>query len=428
MNKPPRANPPEPEHSQLLAQLREANQHLVIATVGAQDQLSSAEAASRRQEQFLAMLAHELRNPLAPIVMATQLIGKLSDSHPQLPRLHAILCRQVAHMTHLINDLLDASRISSGKILLQKQALRLADVIDSALETSQPLIDRRHQQLQCDLPPMPIWLEGDALRLAQVFSNLLINAAKFSPEYEQIRISARQQGEVVSIAVRDHGIGIAPEQQTLIFDLFKQGFQSMERSQGGLGIGLALVRSIIELHDGSVSVQSAGLGFGSVFTVCLPVGSTPGPTPGPTSARPATAHPLPENLLPHSYRILLIEDHADTNETMIALLQQEGHIIACASDGKTGLALALASEFDAIVCDLGLPGMSGYEVESQLSYQKSSRQKLSPHARRPCLIALTGYHQSEHKTLALDAGFDHFLVKPVAIEVLLNLISTCVRQ
>lgn len=434
------ATEPEPVPGQLLAQLREANQHLVMATVGAQDELSSAQAENRRREQFLSMLAHELRNPLAPIAMATQLLGKLSDSHPQLPGLHAVLSRQVAHMAHLIDDLLDASRISSGKILLQKQALRLADVIDSARETSQPLIDRRHQQLQCDLPPTPIWLEGDAIRLAQVFANLLINAAKFSPEYEQIRISAKPQGDKVSIAIRDHGIGIAPEQQALIFDLFTQGFQSMERSQGGLGIGLALVRSMVELHHGSVSVSSGGLGMGSVFTVLLPMCPAP-PCPAPpcpATTQAATAHSAtaqPPATSPaarhavrsaaHNYRILLIEDHADTNETMIAALQQEGHSIASAADGNTGLAMALAGEFDAIVCDLGLPGISGYEVARALTQQTALH---APHARRPYLIALTGYHQPEHKSLALEAGFDHFLVKPVAIEVLLDLISTCAGQ
>lgn len=409
----------------LVAQLREANQHLVIATVGAQDQLSSAEAANRRQEHFLSMLAHELRNPLAPLAMAAQLLERLADSNPQLPRLHGIISRQVVHMTHLVDDLLDASRISSAKIQLQKRSVTLAEVIDSSLETSQPFIDRRHQQLQLRLPKETIWIDGDLVRLAQVFSNLLINAAKFSPEYEQISVIAKRQGNAVSVAVQDHGIGIALEQQNAIFDLFTQGFQSMERSQGGLGIGLALVRSIVELHHGSVSVSSAGLGFGSVFTVLLPLVPAPEVAAGAVPAAPA-APATPGLTLPAKapgYKILLIEDHADTNDTLSDLLRQEGHIIACAPDGHTGLALARNTRFDAIVCDLGMPGMSGYEVARQLRATGTATGMAVP-----CLIALTGYNHPDHKTRALEAGFACFLTKPVAMEVLLNLISTCVRQ
>ena len=404
-------NETQPELEDLVQKLREANQHLVIATVGAQDRLSGAEALNRRQEQFLSMLAHELRNPLAPLAMAAQLLGKIADSHLQLPRLQGIISRQVAHMTHLVDDLLDASRISSGKIMLQKRPLRLSQIIDSALETSQPFIDRRHQHLRLSLPYDALWIEGDLIRLAQVFANLLINAAKFSPEYEQISISARRQHNAVLISVQDHGIGIALEQQTSIFELFTQGFQSLERSQGGLGIGLSLVRTIVELHRGSVNVSSAGVGLGSVFTVLLPLCASP---------VPEAALAPPEPVRAPSLHILLIEDNTDTNDTMSELLRQEGHIIACAADGKSGLLMAREHAYDAIVCDIGLPGMSGFEVARQLRLQV--RQPM------PCLIALTGYNQGEHRVRALQAGFDHYLMKPVAIEVLLNLVLSSVRQ
>lgn len=401
----------QPVLEDLVEKLREANQHLVIATVGAQTRLSSAEEANRRQEQFLSMLAHELRNPLAPMAMAAQLLGKLLDAHTQLPRLHGIICRQVQHMTHLVDDLLDASRISSGKIVLNLQPLRLAEIMDSALETSQPFVDRRHQHLKLSLPHVPIWIEGDLVRLAQVFSNLLINAAKFSPEYEAISVAARRQRNAVLISVQDHGIGIALDQQASIFELFSQGIQALDRSQGGLGIGLSLVRTIVELHRGNVTVSSAGLGLGSVFTVLLPLCAAP-----PVAQMPllqASAMPAPV------YRILLIEDNPDTNDTLSELLRQEGHIIACAVNGQSGLKLAREQAFDAVVCDIGLPGMNGFDVARQLRLQG-----LQP---MPCLIALTGYNQSDHRAGATAAGFDHFLMKPVAIDALLNQIATSVR-
>ena len=407
----------QPDLSDLVLQLREANQHLLIATVGAQSELSSAEAANRRQEQFLSMLAHELRNPLAPMAMAVQLLGKLLPGQEQLPRLHGILARQVAHMTHLVDDLLDASRISSGKIMLQRRAVLLSEVIEHALETSQPAMDRRHQHFSLSLPFQPVWIHGDLVRLAQVFANLLINAAKFSPEYEEISIAARRQRNAVLISVQDHGIGIAAEQQSSIFDLFTQGYQLQDRSQGGLGIGLSLVRTIVELHEGTVSVSSAGLGLGSVFTVLLPIGEAPAPV-APAEDHLPPLHPVTTRA--PGLSILLIEDNLDTNDTLGDLLQQEGHIITCAEDGPGGLALARQHVYDAIVCDIGMPGMSGFDVARQLRLQQ-----LRP---MPCLIALTGYNQSEHRTRALEAGFDHYLMKPVAIDMLLKLISSCVRQ
>lgn len=406
------ASQKQPGLGELIERLREANQHLVIAAVGAQDQLTRAEEANRRQEQFLSMLAHELRNPLAPLAMATELLGKLQDSHPQLPRLHGIFFRQVAHMTHLIDDLLDAARISSGKITLKKQALRLSDIIDNALETSRPLIERRYQRLHVDLPHDAIWIDGDLTRLAQVFANLLINAAKFSPEYEQISVTAERQGNAVQVLVRDRGIGIEPELQGTIFNLFTQGFQALDRSQGGLGIGLSLVRAIVELHGGSVSVNSAGLGLGSEFTVLLPLCAPPAAVNASAGVAGAKG-PL--------CKVLLIEDNADTVYTLGELLRQEGHSVASAMDGASGLAMQREGNFDVIVCDIGLPGMSGLEVAQQLRRTAGS----TPGQIHPCLIALTGYNHLELKSRAKDAGFDHYLMKPVAIDVLLDLILSC---
>lgn len=392
----------------LVSQLREANQHLVIATVGAQDLQANAEAVNQRQEEFLSMLAHELRNPLAPVAMATELLGKITDAHPQLPKLHAIISRQVNHMTHLVDDLLDASRFSGGKIALKKQPLLLSKIIESAVETSQPFIDKRNQRLIIELPASPIVIDGDLVRLAQVFSNLLINAAKFTPEFEQITLSAHKLANAVTVSVKDNGIGIAADIQPHIFDLFTQGFHSMDRSQGGLGIGLSLVRTIAEMHGGNVKVRSAGAGFGSEFTVFLPTSSKP---------LPVAINAVPNAAPAHHSRILLIEDNADASATLHDLLTLDGHTVTSASDGGSGLALATANDYDAIVCDIGLPGMDGYEVATQLRLHASTKPV-------PRLIALTGYNQPENRARAKEVGFDHYLVKPIATDILLKIISS----
>ena len=391
----------------LVVQLRSANQNLVIATFGAQDMQATAEAANQRQEEFLSMLAHELRNPLAPVAMAAELLGKISSAHPQLPKLHGIIRRQVDHMTRLVDDLLDASHFSSGKIALQKRALLLSDIIDSAVETSQPFIDRRNQRLIIDVPAYPIVVNGDLVRLAQVFSNLLINAAKFSPEYEHITVSAQKTADAVTISVKDNGVGIAPDIQPVIFDLFTQGFRSLNRSQGGLGIGLSLVQMIVEMHGGSTQVISAGVGFGSEFIVQLPV-SAESLT---TSGRPAMPV-MPGRLC----RILLIEDNVDASEMLRDLLTWAGHTVTPTSDGMTGLATAKENTYDVIICDIGLPGMDGYEVVKRLREDTSKPP--------PCFIAVSGYDQPKDRTRALEVGFDHYLVKPIEIDVLLQLVAS----
>ncbi|MDB5762082.1 MAG: putative signal transduction histidine kinase [Herminiimonas sp.] len=395
----------------LVLQLREANQNLVIATLGAQDMQAKAESVNHRQEEFLSMLAHELRNPLAPVAMAVELLGMITAAHPQLPKLHGIISRQVSHMTHLVDDLLDASRVSSGKITLQKRVLLLSEIIESAVETSQPFIDKRNQQLRIDLPADPVVIDGDPVRLAQVFSNLLVNAAKFTPEHGHITVSARKLANAVTVSVKDNGMGIAPDIQPLIFDLFTQGFRSLDRSQGGLGIGLSLVRNIVEMHGGTVKVHSAGAGFGSEFIVHLPISA---------AALPHDDIPASKAIPARHCRILLIEDSADSNDILNDLLTLEGHTIASAFDGTTGLAMAKENRYDVILCDIGLPGMDGYEVVRQLRHHS-----LKP---VPCLIAITGYDQPENRTRATEVGFDHYLVKPVASDVLLNLISSSVPQ
>jgi two-component system, sensor histidine kinase len=405
---------------QLVIQLREANQHLVIASMNAQSLQESAEQAKTKQEQFLAMLAHELRNPLAPIVMATELIAKLTGSHDSLPKLHGILARQVGQLSHLVDDLLDASRISSGRISLYKQRFPLKSIIDNAIEISNPAITLRHQHLICKFPAISLDVHADFLRLSQVFSNLLINASKFSPEYETIYIDFQKSHEQIAISIKDHGIGIAIDMQQQIFELFSQGYQAVDRAQGGLGIGLALVRSIVGLHEGTVSVKSDGLGLGSEFIVQLPLAKST------ALLEPASA---PQVVKMRSLKILVIEDNPDTLEVLAQVFINEDHRVDTALNGTQGLqfihdAIANDDRFDLIFCDLGLPNHDGFEIAKSIRAIPNRVGGPSTELLSVCLIAYTGYNQLEDRVRAKEAGFDHFLAKPIATDVLLSLISS----
>ena len=396
---------------ELVRKLLEANENLVVTSLRAQELQDQAEAAVRRQTEFLSMLAHELRNPLAPISLAADMLEKISLAHPQLPRIQQIISRQVVHMKRLLDDLLDASRVSSGKITLKKSPLLLADVVHSAAEISQPVLDSHQQQLVVDLPPQPVVIDGDAIRLSQVFSNLLINASKYSPPGKSISLSACYNADgQVAVAIKDQGVGIEPEVQSYIFDLFTQAPRTLDRSEGGLGIGLSMVRGLVELHGGSVRVHSDGLGQGSEFTVLLPLVGKPGAPPAHRAASTAPAVPA------RSCRILIIEDNVDANETLNFCLTFEGHPVASAFDGPAGLDMAKTGNFDVVLCDIGLPGMDGYEVIRQL--------KASGVQPVPYCIAMTGYDSPDHRAHARLAGFDSYLAKPVALETLQNIVST----
>jgi two-component system CheB/CheR fusion protein len=393
-----------------LSQLREANQNLVQAASGAQDLQASAEAASQRQTELLSMLAHELRNPLQPIAMANALLGNLAAAHPTLPKLNAIIGRQVHHMVRLVDDLLDASRVSSGKIALQKRALALSEVVDSAVETSLPFFERRDQKLKVALPDEPILIDGDLVRLAQVFSNLLINASKFSPENESVVITGSTLGNTARISVRDNGMGVTADIQPFIFDLFTQGVRSLDRSQGGLGIGLSLVRTLVEMHGGTVQVASEGIGFGSEFIVLLPLSAErpARPVQAPSAAAPAGPRP-------RRRRILLVEDNVDASETLRLLLELQGHIVTQRFDGVSALAAARINHYDVVICDIGLPAMDGFAVVRQI--------RTTSTVWTPYFIATSGYNQAEDRARALACGFDHYLVKPVAIDILVALME-----
>lgn len=391
----------------LVHQLREANESLVIASLKAQDLQDQAEASVERQTEFLSMLAHELRNPLAPIAMAAEMLDKFSSVHPQLPKIHQIIARQVGNMKRLLEDLLDASRVVSGKVTLKKSPLLLTDMVQGAVEIVQPLLNQHHQKLEVHLPGQPVVIDGDAMRLAQVFSNLLINASKYSPQSACITLSARPGADgMLAISVKDPGVGIDPEVQPFIFDLFTQAPGTLDRSQGGLGIGLSMVRTLLELHGGRVEAQSEGLGHGSEFIAYLPL-------MGDLAA--SQSHPALPEYLARPCRVLIIEDNVDANETLNFCLTFEGHTVASAFDGPAGLAEAKTGRYDLVICDIGLPGMDGYEVLRQIHLLDASP--------APFCIAMTGYDNQEYRSHAQEVGFDAYLVKPVSIDTLQEVIA-----
>jgi signal transduction histidine kinase/ActR/RegA family two-component response regulator len=396
----------------LVQQLQDANQHLVLATFDARDLQAAAEAASLRQIEFLSMLAHELRNPLQPMAMANDLLAGHTGLHPVIAQVHAVHSRQVAHMARLVDDLLDASRVSSGKITLQPAPVLLSEIIDNAVETSLAGIERRHQQLQVRLPAAPLTIQGDLIRLAQVFANVLINASKFTQEYGHIDVVAQRVGDTVEVCVSDDGAGIAPELQPFIFDLFTQGYRSLERAQGGLGIGLSLVRAITRLHGGSATVASEGAGKGSKFIITLPL-SLPQKTAQDSGAPASTLPTVP-------CKILLIEDNIDANDVLTMVLQHDGHSVTSCFDGPSGLRAGLDQAYDIVLCDIGLPGIDGFQVVSAM------RAALEPPY--PCFVATTGYNTTGQMDQASEAGFDHYLVKPVNMDSLTRIIGARATQ
>ncbi len=388
-----------------VARLREANEHLVLATVDAQYQREDAEAVNRRQNEFLAMLAHELRNPLSPLAMAASLLERDAGAAPQQLRLARVIGRQVDHMARLLDDLLDAARISSGKIRLAVEALALADVLRHAVETVQPRIAERGQALDVELPASTVAVEGDKVRLAQVFTNLLGNASKYTGDGGRLRLAAQAGPDEIVVTLSDNGTGIAPEVLPYIFDLFTQGPRSLARSEGGLGVGLNVVRNLVGMHRGTVEAHSDGPGRGSRFTVRLP--RCAGAPAAPVRPEPAMATPC--------RRILLVEDNADACATLADILLTEGHDVVCEADGRAGLARALAEPWDVIVCDIGLPELDGFGLMQSLRAQQDGA--------RPYAIALTGYGQPDDEARGFAAGFDRYLVKPVGAAALLAVVA-----
>ena len=380
-------------------ELRKANEILQAEAVERKRAEEALREADRRKDEFLAMLAHELRNPLAPVRNAVQILRLSGISPETAEQARAVIDRQVQHLVRLVDDLLDVSRIMRGKIELRKQRLDLAGVVARAVETAQPIIDAHGQRLEVALPAEPLWVEGDLVRLTQVLANLLNNAAKFTERAGRIFLTATREADAVEVRVGDTGIGIAPELLPKVFDLFVQADRSIARSQGGLGIGLTVVKHLVELHGGTVSVTSAGTGQGSEFIVRMPTfAAAPagGPPLAPGEEKPKVAH---------SRRVLVVDDNVDAANSLAMLLRLNKHQVCEAHDGFA--ALQAADQFlpDVVLLDIGLPGLSGYDVAKRL--------RADPRFAEILVVAMTGYGQEEDRQRSRQAGFDHHLVKPV---------------
>jgi len=361
----------------------------------------------RRKDEFLAMLSHELRNPLAPIGAAAELLQRTKLDDGMLKRTSQIIGRQVKHMTALIDDLLDVSRVTRGLVELDQTVLDVGAVLHEAVEQVMPLIDSRGHVLALNLPPPGTQVLGDRKRLVQVVANLLNNAAKYTPERGRLGVSAVAQGGRLCIDVLDNGIGMAPELAARAFDLFTQAERSSDRSSGGLGLGLALVKSLIELHGGEVACASAGAGQGSRFSVCLPLLHAPeAAAPVPDTQPGADAALL---------RVLVVDDNVDAAVMLAMLLEASGHQVQVEHDPLEALAATLANPPQVCLLDIGLPGIDGLELARRL--------RARPGTAHALLIAITGYGQDSDRQQILQAGFDHHLVKPIDIAQLYTLLD-----
>ena len=363
-------------------------------------------AANRQKDQFLAMLAHELRNPLAPITTAAQLLQR-GTLDPQRAR-HAsdIIVRQAEHMTDLVNDLLDVSRVTRGLAEIEKEDLDVVAIVHGAVEQVRPLLDMKRHALKLELWEQPLHVSGDRTRLVQVVSNILNNAAKYTPPGGRIILRVTSEGGEAVIAVCDNGQGIEPQVLPYIFDLFTQAERTPDRSQGGLGIGLALVKSLVALHGGRVAAYSEGPNKGSEFVIRLPL----------LADAEAPEAPSPhDHALDAAVRVLVVDDNADAAQMLATLLEAHGHLVSVEYDGTSGLARALRERPEVMLLDIGLPDMDGHELARRL--------RASPDTANAMLIALTGYGQSEDRERARQAGFDRHLVKPADLSELLRILA-----
>jgi len=371
-------------------------------------QRDALQEADRRKDEFLATLAHELRNPLAPIRNGLQIL-RMSPTGPEADEVRDMMDRQLTHLVHLIDDLMDASRISQGKIDLRRETISLQAVMQNALEVSTPIINSGKHTLKVQMPEIPLWLDADLTRLAQVVSNLLNNAAKYTPEGGVIEVNVTQQDDMVLITVRDNGLGIPPDMLPRVFDLFTQVDRTLARAQGGLGIGLALVKRLLEMHGGSISVESAGQGKGSSFTISLPL------VADNRIAASTELNEQADSAQQSSLNILVVDDNIASAKTTGWMLEMIGHNPTLAHDGSDALEMARRTSPDVVLLDIGLPGMSGYDVCRAL--------RSEPQFKDTIFIAQTGWGQEKDRREAREAGFHHHLVKPVNFEELSTLLT-----
>lgn len=375
--------------------------------------------SDRRKDEFLALLAHELRNPLAPIRAAADLLAMGCEEGDSLrrDRIHqasVVIARQVQHLTEMVDDLMDVSRITRGLIRLERAALDIRQVMQDAIEQITPLAQARQHRLDIRMPSGPLYVMGDAKRLVQVMTNLLHNAVKYTPSPGCVQITLQAQDAQAVITVEDNGIGMPPDLVDTAFELFTQAQRTPDRAQGGLGIGLALVRRIVDLHGGHVQAHSDGVGRGSRLVVTLPriMQANPGPDADPA--------PLPAPAQRRSLNVLVVDDNTDAAQMLALLVETLGHHATVAHSSADALARAAADPPDVCLLDIGLPEVDGFELARRLRAQTTGP--------RPCLVAVTGYGQEQDRERTRQAGFDHHLVKPVDTAVLVRLLDQRVAQ
>jgi PAS domain S-box-containing protein len=362
---------------------------------------------NRRKDEFLAMLSHELRNPLAPILNAVQLLSADLGGTPVQREARAIIERQVGQLREIVDDLLEVARVTTGNVRLRPEHLDLRGVVDRAVQTTRPQVDRHGHQLAIDVPPAPVWVVGDATRLEQVVVNLIGNAAKYTEPGGRITLAVRREGADAVVRVRDTGVGIASDLLPHVFDLFTQAQRSLDRSEGGLGIGLSVVQRLVELHGGRAEAHSEGIGKGSEFVIRLSAAEEPAPVPMPRVPTAVVAHPL---------RILVVDDNHDAADSTAMLLRHVGHEVFVAYTGREGLEQALALRPQAVLLDIGLPEMDGYEVARRL--------RASPGLGDMRLVAVSGYGQEADRQRSREAGFDAHMVKPVGVQQMLSALAS----
>jgi two-component system, sensor histidine kinase len=361
------------------------------------DLLEERARAIEKRDEFLAMLAHELRNPLAPIRNAVYLMKTISVPDPMFARYRDMIDKQARHITRLVDDLLDVSRMELGKVELRRQEIDLNQAAAAAAETCVPLTTARRHEVILRLSPQPLTVLADPVRIEQVLANLIVNAAKFTPDGGRIEIASGREGDRAVVRVRDNGNGIPADMLGSVFELFVQGDGSLARTHGGLGIGLTLVKRLVELHHGSVHVSSEGPGKGSCFEIRMPLGTLA--AAGGDDATAGRRH--------QRKRVLVVEDGVDIRESLGMLLEKWRHVVRYAADGREGLAVATQMRPDVAIIDIGLPGVDGYEVARRI------RSGPQPWARNVKLLALTGYGQANARDRAIESGFDEHLLKPV---------------
>jgi signal transduction histidine kinase len=366
--------------------------------------------ANRRKDEFLAMLAHELRNPLNAIAAAVALHDKISGKSDRTAHLRAAIIRQTKNLSRLVDDLLDVSRITRGRIRLKPEPADLCAVARNIASACQPLLHGRNQELTLELPEHALVVEADVLRLEQAIMNLIANASKFSEVGATIRLAAERREGQAALVVEDDGMGIPTDQLTSVFDMFFQVSPNLVRSRGGLGVGLTITRKLIELHGGTIEARSEGPGKGSAFVICLPL-----LTRDQELSPPPPPPLVPEAAPSDSRRVLIVEDDHDTADILKELLVEMGHRAAVAYDGSTGLNVALNGEFDVAFVDIGLPGLDGYEIARTL--------RATRRCERLLLVAVTGYGQPQDRARALESGFDLHIVKPLQPEQLASVLS-----